>query len=119
MDRFYQLVVEGENQLYSSGSDLLLDQAREVSRKGYGRPQPGRNYLHGRFTRQEPFDILYFTPADNHHDHSFSISPEIVYTGFTNWEMCLRCTFREGTSFTEYDERLIRSKLELRLRFFF
>ncbi|ACN16980.1 hypothetical protein HRM2_39220 [Desulforapulum autotrophicum HRM2] len=123
MDRFYQLVVEGENQLYSSGSDLLLDQARDVSRKGYGRPQSGRNYLYGRFTQQEPFDILYFTPGlitiYNLDDLSFSISPEILYTGFTNWEMRLRCTFREGSSFTEYDEKLTHSKLELRLRYFF
>lgn len=123
MDRFYQLVAEGENQLYSSASDLLLDQAREVSRKGYGSPQPGRNYLYGRFTQQEPFDILYFTPGlitiYNLDDHSFSISPEIVYTGFTNWEMRLRCSFREGSSFTEYGEKFAHSKLELRLRYFF
>ena len=123
MDRFYRLVVEGENQLSSSGSDLLLSQARDLSRRGYARPQSGRNYLYGRFTQQEPFDILYVTPGlitiYNLDDHSFSISPEILYTGFTNWELRLRCTFREGSSFTEYNEKLAHSKLELRLRCFF
>jgi hypothetical protein len=123
MDRFYQLIVDGDEQFDSSGSDLLLDKARNVSRKGYGKPQSGRNYLYGRFTRKEPFDILYFTPGlitiYNLDDHSFSISPEIVYTGFTNWEVRLRCTFLEGSSFTEYGEKLIRNKLEMRLRYFF
>lgn len=123
IDRFYQLVVKGEKQFFSSGTDLLLHKAHEMSKKGYGKPQPGRNYLYGRFTQKEPFDILYFTPGlitiYNLDDHSFSISPEIVYTGFTNWEMRLRCTFLEGSSFTEYGEKLIRNKLELRLRYFF
>ena len=123
MDRFYQLIVEGENQFFSSGTDLLLHKAREISKKGYGKPQSGRNYLYGRFTQKEPFDILYFTPGlitiYNLDDHSFSISPEIVYTGFTNWEARLRCTFLEGSSFTEYGEKLIRNKLEMRLRYFF
>ena len=35
--------------------------------------------------------ILYFTPATtaivNMQDHSFTLTPEVVYTGFTNWEL--------------------------------
>lgn len=123
MDHFFQLVVDGESQLLSSNIATLLDKARDMSLKGYGKPQPGRNYLYGRFTQKEPFDILYFTPGIttifNLDDTSYSLSPEMIYTGFTNWELRLRFTYLEGPSFSEYGEKLNSNKLELRVRYFF
>ena len=123
MDRFYQLIADGESQLSGSGIDTLLDKAREISLKGYGKPQPGRNYLYGRFTQKEPFDILYLTPGlttiFNLDDESYSISPEVVYTGFTNWELRMRFTYLQGPSFTEYEEKMNSNKLEFRVRYFF
>jgi len=123
MDLFYQLAVDGEGQLLASGMDALLGRARNLSLRGYGRPQPGRNYLYAKFTQQEPFDILYVTPGliaiVNIDDKSCSISPEVVYSGFTNWELRLRFTALVGDAFSEYGEKLNNSKLELRLRCFF
>ncbi|MCK5196397.1 MAG: hypothetical protein KAQ71_21480, partial [Desulfobulbaceae bacterium] len=123
MDSFYQLIADGESQLSGSGIDTLLDKAREISLKGYGKPQPGRNYLYGRFTQKEPFDILYLTPGlttiFNLDDESYSISPEVVYTGFTNWELRMRFTYLQGPSFTEYEEKMNSNKLEFRVRYFF
>ena len=123
MDLFYQLVVDGETQFLASGLDTLLDKARNMSLRGYGRPQPGRNYLYAKFTQQEPFDVLYFTPGliaiVNLDDNSCSISPEVVYTGFTNWELRLRFSALVGDAFSDYGERLNSSKLELRVRYFF
>ncbi|MDX9962311.1 hypothetical protein [Desulfobacter postgatei] len=123
MDRFFQLVVDGETQHHCANIDTLLEKARDMSLKGYGKPQPGRNYLYGRFTQKEPFDILYFTPGIttifNLDDSSYSLSPEMIYTGFTNWELRLRFTYLQGSSFSEYGEKLSSNKLELRVRYFF
>ena len=52
-------------------------------------------------------------------DKSYSISPEMVYTGFTNWELRLRFSYLNGGTSTEYGEKMNSNKLELRLRYFF
>ncbi|MFO8240262.1 MAG: hypothetical protein R6T90_04605 [Dissulfuribacterales bacterium] len=123
MERFFQLISDGENQVLASGSDLLLEKARDMSLKSYSRPQAGRNYLYARFTQKEPFDILYFSPGlftiINLDDKSYSISPQLVYTGFTNWELRLRFSYLNGGTSTEYGEKMNSNKLELRVRYFF
>jgi len=123
MERFFQLISDGENQFLASGSDVLLERARDMSLRGYGKPQPGRNYLYAKFTQKEPFDILYFSPGlftiINLDDKSYSISPEMVYTGFTNWELRLRFSYLNGGTSTEYGEKMNSNKLELRVRYFF
>ena len=62
---------------------------------------PAKNYLYLRVSQKEPFDILYFTPAvtfiANVDDKSFSITPEVVYTGITNLELRLTTGFIAGT----------------------
>jgi len=123
MDSFYRLIEDGGSQFTRTGIDTLLNKAREISIKGYGKPQPGKNYLYGRFTQKEPFEILYLTPGIttifNLDDESCSISPEVVYTGFTNWELRMRFTYLQGPSFTEYEEKMNSNKLEFRVRYFF
>ena len=123
IERFFQLIDDGANQLITSGAETLIDKARELSLRGYGRPYPGRNYLYGKFTQKEPFDILYFTPGltaiVNLDDLSSSITPELVYTGFTNWEIRLRFSYLSGGTSTEYGEKQNSNKLELRVRYFF
>jgi hypothetical protein len=122
LGRFYALVAEGYSRFLSSGSTTLLDQAAGLSQL-YGRPQAGRNYLYARAVQKEPFDLLYFAPAItaivNLDDRSFSVSPEAVYTGFTNWEMRLRFSLINGGYHTEHAEKQNSSRLELRLRYFF
>lgn len=122
MSRFYDLAASAVSQSPEFDS-VLLDRARELSLKGYGRPQPGRHYLYSRFTQKEPFDILYFTPGIttilNLQDHSYSINAEGVYSGFTNWEVRLRFYIFNGGQHTEYGEKLNNNKLELRIRYFF
>jgi hypothetical protein len=58
------------------------------------------NYLYLRVSQKEPFKILYFTPAitwiANMDDKSFSLAPEMAYTGFTNWELRLSSIFIVG-----------------------
>ncbi|OQY51259.1 MAG: hypothetical protein B6230_05285 [Desulfobacteraceae bacterium 4572_89] len=121
--RFFDLV-DGANDLFmETGDDSLYSRAASISDRAYGRSQSGRNYLYVKVTRKEPFDLLYFTPGFtaiiNLDDESFSLSPEAVYTGFTNWELRLRFSLIVGSSFTDYGEKQNENKLELRVRYFF
>jgi hypothetical protein len=122
MSRFYQAADAGLAQDPTLGS-TLLDKAREMNLKGYGRHQPGRHYLYAKLTQKEPFDILYFNPGItalmNLEDHSYSISPEGIYTGLTNWEFRLRFSLINGGEHTEYGEKVTSNKVEFRVRYFF
>ena len=119
LDRFFQLIADAGN----SGSDILLEKARELSLRGYGKPHLGRNYLYARFSQKESFDILYFTPGlttiINLDDMSYTITPEVVYTGFTNWELRGRFSYIDGGESTEYGEKQNSNKVEVRVRYFF
>ncbi|MEN8199109.1 MAG: hypothetical protein ABFR63_03445 [Thermodesulfobacteriota bacterium] len=123
MDSFYTFVESAAGEYRETAGARLLEQAREMSLKGYGRPQPGRNYLYARFNQKEPFDILYLTPAltsiINLDDNSYSLTPELLYTGFTDWEIRLRFSYLNGGGHSEYGAKANSNKLELRLRYFF
>jgi len=123
LDQFYQLVTDAHSSYRNTGDDSLLRQATTISKSGYARPQAGRNYLYAKITQKEPFELLYFTPGMttiiNLDDASYSLSPEAVYTGFTNWELRLRYSHLDGGRFTEQGEKLNEEKLELRLRYYF
>ncbi|NOR26677.1 MAG: hypothetical protein GQ542_20265 [Desulforhopalus sp.] len=121
--RFYQLVADADTQLLNTGTDTLFQTAKNISNMGYGSPQVGRNYLYLKINQKDPFDILYFTPGLiailNLDDHSYSISPELAYTGVTNWEFRLRFTVLNSGRFTEFGEKQNENRLELRVRYHF
>ncbi|WP_035275345.1 hypothetical protein [Desulfogranum japonicum] len=123
LEEFYSLVSQGAIQYAQSGQDTLLQKAQKLGQQGYTKPYLGRDYLYARFSLKEPWDILYFTPAlttiYNLNDQSYSITPEILYTGLTNWEIRLRFSLLQGRSSTEYGEKLNQNKVELRVRYFF
>ncbi len=123
LDDFYQLVLEGVSHYNKMGYNSLLQKARKLGQQGYTRPYLGTDYLYGRFSLKEPCDILYFTPAltviYNLDDQSYSITPELLYTGFTNWEIRLRFALLGGGQYSEYGEKQNHNKVELRLRCFF
>jgi len=123
LDRFYALADDALAQLQTSGTDILLRTAKTLSVNEYGGSQVGRNYLYLKVNQKEPFDILYLTPGlvalVNLDDRSYSISPELVYTGFTNWEIRLRYTQLMGSDFTEFAEKQNENKIELRVRYYF
>ena len=123
LERFYQLVADADTQLLNTGIDTLFQTAKNISNMGYGSPQAGRNYLYFKINQKDPFDILYFTPGLiailNLDDQSYSVGPEMLYTGFTNWEIRLRFTFLNGDNFTEFEEKQNENKLEFRVRYHF
>jgi hypothetical protein len=119
---FFRLIDRGYAAYLSNGDSNLLRQASRIGQSGYLAPQSGRDYLYTRITWKEPYDILYFTPGVtaivNTDDQSFSVSPETVYTGFTNWELRLRFSWLQGQMYSEYGEKQNSNKVEFRVRYF-
>jgi len=123
MQNFVQFVDNAYAQYLATGDDTLLLRARSVAPGGYGRPNPGQDYVYLRVTQKEPFDILYFTPAltviANANDWSTSITPELLYTGYNNVELRLRAFFLNGGAGTEFGERQISKRIEFQARLYF
>ena len=55
----------------------------------------------------------------NTDDRSSSLIPEGVYTGVNNLELPLWLALNRGNASTEYGEKPVRSRVELRVRYFF
>ena len=123
MALFFREVGAAIEERQVSGMEDALDEVKKLVNQGYGRPYSGKNYLYVKFSQKEPFDILYFTPVlttiVNLDDQSFTVTPELNYTGFTNWELQLRVALLQGDSSSEYGEKQNSNKVELRVRYFF
>jgi hypothetical protein len=89
----------------------------------YGRFSPMEDYLYVRLSQKEPFNILYVTPAltwmMNLNDQSYSLTPELLYTGITNLELRLRTAIIIGTRNTEFGEKQNDYRIELRAGYYF
>ncbi len=120
---FHEHVDEAKGIQTDSGDGDLLDAMAKLSSRGYTGLNVGKEYLYVRFSLKEPFDILYFTPTItaivNLDDGSYSMTPGLSYTGYTNWELQLRYSFLDGDADTEYGEKQNNNRIELRLRYFF
>jgi hypothetical protein len=123
MGDFFSFVSKGYNQFLTTGNDALLARAAPLAQGNYSRNTPMTEYLYLRISQKEPFDILYFTPAlttiVNLHDSSFSIAPEVAYTGITNLELRLKAMFLVGEGETEFGEKPNDYRLEFRARCYF
>lgn len=110
------------HRLVDSGNAGLLAKARQIS-PAYGRPNAGERYLYLRASQKEAFDIVYFTPSAtliaNLDDRSWSLTPELLYTGITNLDLRLRATWLKGGGGSEFGEKQAARKLELMARFYF
>jgi hypothetical protein len=123
MSHYYLLADDARQADEPTAATQLLEKALTVTRSGYGAAQTGKNYGYAKITWKEPFDIVYFTPGItgiiNLDDHSWTLTPEFLYTGFTNWELRLRYSLLNGDDFSEYGEKATEGKIELRIRYFF
>ncbi|MDO8786916.1 MAG: hypothetical protein Q7J42_02430 [Sulfuritalea sp.] len=110
------------HRLVDSGNPALLAKARQIS-TSYGRPNAGERYLYLRASQKEPFDIVYFTPSvtliGNLDDRSYSLTPELLYTGITNLDLRLRASWLHGGEHSEFGEKQNERRLELMARFYF
>ena len=107
----------------SATNPALAQPASKAAAQGYNRPNAAQRYAYLRVSQKEPFDILAFTPSvtliANTGDRSYSLIPEMLYTGFKNLELRLRLALNRGNASTEYGEKPVRSRVELRARYFF
>jgi hypothetical protein len=120
---YFTFIHDAHDSYLSSGDDALLQKAAAVTARGYGAPNAGRSYLYLRVSQKEPFDIVYWTPAVtaivNAEDKSFSITPEMSYTGITNIELRLRMMVLAGNRLSEFGEKQNDFRVELMARYYF
>jgi len=123
MKDYFTFIDKGYDLFLLKGNKSLLKKASDVTEGNYGRSNPSKDYLYLRISQKEPFNILYFTPAIttimNLNDQSFSISPELLYTGIKNLEIRLRAIGLLGGKWTEFREKQNDYRLELRVRYYF
>jgi hypothetical protein len=123
MKDYFSFIDKAYNRYITKGNASQLDRAEALIQGGYGRTNPAKNYLYFRVSQKEPFDLLYFTPAvtliANVDDKSFSITPEVMYTGITNLELRLTTGIISGTRGSEYGEKQNDYRMEFRARYYF
>jgi len=120
LDDYYTFL---DTALAGGAAPLLAEKARRVAQSGYGRPNPGSDYLYAKASVSEPFGWVYgsaaLTAMTNLKDRSWQLVPEIAYTGFNNVELRARAFFLEGASHTEFGEKQASRRIEIYARFFF
>jgi hypothetical protein len=120
---FYGFVDRAVAQYRSIGNATLLQRAQALSQGAYGGPSPLRNYLYVRASQQDALGIVYFTPAitlmADVDDHSFSLTPELLYTGFNNWELRARLYLLHGDRLSDFGSKQNTAKFEMYARYYF
>jgi len=123
MRDYFSFINKGYGTYLSSGNNTLLKRASAITEGNYGRINPMRDYIYLRISQKEPFDMLYFTPSItgilNLNDKSFSLSPELLYTGITNLELRLKASFIAGEQFSEFGEKQNDYRMDFRARYYF
>ena len=123
MQDYFSFINAGYSQFTTSGNDSLLQKALTLTEGNYGRANPMRDYLYTRISQKEPLEMLYYAAAItgifNINDESFSLSPEIVYAGITNWELRLKTSIILGQINSEYGEKQNDYRIEFRGRYYF
>ena len=123
MEDFFAFIDKGHDVFLTSGDDSLLRSAQSLAEKSYGKRNQARDYFFLRISQKEPLDILYLTPSItwifNIGDSSYSLSPELLYTGITNLELRLKGGVIVGKRQTEYGEKQNDYRVEFRVRYYF
>ncbi len=120
---FYRLVDNAVARYQATGDTSLLQNAQALSQSAYGGPTPMRNYLYFRASRQDAFGVVYFTPAvtlmADIEDKSFSLTPELLYTGINNIELRARLYLLYGDHFSDFGSKQNSAKFEVYARYYF
>lgn len=107
----------------SNASPTLTNKARSVAQSGYGKSNPGTDYLYLKASVSEPLGWLYSSSSiaaiTNLKDGSWQIQPEVAYTGFANWELRARAIFFGGQPDAEFTTKTSSARVEAYARYFF
>ena len=118
LTQFYKLAASD-----FSVAPSLSGLARSASKVGYGKANPGRDYLYISAVVKEPYNLVYLNVGAfsivNMADQSYSLTPELSYSGVNNTELRLRLTLLHGGDNTEFGEKINQQKIEFRLRYYF
>ena len=119
---FFAAVDRAYDLYQATGKTAALTSAGSMA-ETFGRAGSGRDYLYVRLSQKEPFNLVYFTPAMtwmmNLGDRSSSLTPELLYTGFTNWELRFRTAFLIGGRDTEFGGKQNDCRIEFRVGYYF
>jgi len=120
---FFSFTDKAFDTFESTGKKREFIKAEALFQGNYGKMNPGKDYLYLRISQKEPFNVLYFTPAlttiMNLDDRSFTISPELLYAGFKNWEFRLKGMALVESKGTEFGEKQNDYRIEFRVRYYF
>jgi hypothetical protein len=121
--QFYQLDNTAFTQFQQTGNAALVRKALSLSQGSYGRPNAGTDYLYFRAQQKDALGIVYFQPSItamvNLQDHSYQVTPELLYTGVKNLDLRLKLFLLQGRSSTDFGEKQNSRKLEFYARYYF
>jgi hypothetical protein len=119
----FRSFTEAVKRAVAGAGNPVLRQAVRALAPSYARQNPLRDYLYLRVSQKEPFEILYFAPAltaiVNLQDKSYSVAPELLYTGVRNLELRARAIFLNGGAGTDFGEKQNERRIELQARLYF
>lgn len=120
LDDFYQFL---DTALATDAAPALVSKAQRAAQAGYGKSNPGQDYLYVKASVSEPFDWVYgaasLTAMTNLNDGSWQITPEVNYTGFKDIELRARLILLGGPPDSEFTEKSVSDRLEVYARFYF
>lgn len=120
LDDYYTFL---DTALADGAPAALQEKARRVAQSGYGRPNPGKDYLYAKASVSEPFGWVYgaasLTAMTNLNDRSWQLVPEVSYTGFNNVELRARAFVLGGGDLSEFGEKTASRRVEVYARFYF
>jgi hypothetical protein len=123
MQDFFPFVNTGYDTYLSTGKATQIEKASNLLSGNYGKNSPMQDYLYLRVSQDEPFGLLYWTPAIssviNLSDGSFQVIPELTCTRITNWEFRFRTYLLVGGTDTEFGNKQNDYRTELRVRYYF
>ena len=123
MQDFFSYVNKGYDIYLSTGDATQIARASNLSSGNYSKNSPTQDYFYLRISQDEPFGVLYWTPAIssviNLKDGSFQVIPELTCTRVTNWEFRFRTYLLVGGGDSEFGNKQNDYRVELRMRYYF
>ena len=121
-DEFRDAVDFLKRRLGSEDSELMQEAGAALSTVFRSRTAM-QDYLYMKVTQPEPFGWVYASVSAfaiyNVKDRSFTLSPQLAYKPYTNFEFLLWPTLFSGGGQTEFGSRQFQGKVEIWTRFHF